>query len=174
MIVVVEGPDGAGKSTLIDNLRLSCEKHYVTLRRSGPPKDLEEIKCIVSWIERFHPSYPTPLIMDRHPFISEAIYGNLLRGQSLMQDYYQMHDIDMHFRGHINRIIYCRPPSGIIHKKLHENPQLKGVVERIDEIIRMYDSTMRYINHAGCPVVEYDWSAGHEPSYLEALFFGRV
>lgn len=175
MIVVVEGPDGAGKSTLIDNLRLACDRHYVTLRRSGPPKDVDEIKCIISWIERFDPSYKTPLVLDRHPFISEAIYGNVLRGKSLLEDYYTMHDIDMHFRSHIDRVIYCRPPTSVIHDKLNANPQLKGVREHIDRIVRTYDSTMRYIEHAGSPVIEYDWTAKDEPGkYPEQLFFGRI
>lgn len=170
MIVVVEGPDGSGKSTLIDNLRLSCDRHCVTLGRSGRPKDLDEIKCVVSWIEKY--SGPTPLLMDRHPFISEAIYGNVLRGKSLLQDYYTMHDIDMHFRTSIDLVIYCRPPTSVIYHKLNANPQLKGVREHINEIVRMYDSTMRYIEHAGARVVEYDWTNNEKSVSPEQLIFG--
>lgn len=174
MIVVVEGPDGGGKSTLIDNLRLSCDRHYVSLRRSGPPKTLEEINHIVRWIEQHDPdgTRPTPLILDRHPFISESIYGPALRGNSLLTDYYTLHDIEYHFARFINRVIYCRPPTSTILKKMHDNPQLKGVTERIEMITERYDQVTRLIRNWGVNVIEYDWTIEITPP--DTLFFGEI
>lgn len=175
-VIVVEGPDGAGKSTLIDNLRLSGAKHYVSLQRSGPPKRLEEIQSVVRWIEKFEPdgSGPTPLILDRHPFISEAIYGPTLRGHSLLVDYYTLHDIEHHFFRFVDRVIYCRPPTSVIMQKMGNNPQLKGVTENIEEITRQYDHTMKLVRHWGVNVFEYDWSSEREGDEwdLKHLFFG--
>lgn len=175
-VIVVEGPDGGGKSTLIDNLRLSCSRHYVNLRRSGPPKMLEEIKSVVRWVEKFDPDGlgPTPLILDRHPFISEAIYGPVLRGNSLLVDYYTMHDLEHHFCRFVDRIIYCRPPTSVIMQKMQDNPQLRGVVENIEEITRQYDHTMKLISHWGVKVFDYDWTVGActDSRNVEQLFFG--
>lgn len=170
MIVVVEGPDGAGKSTLIDNIRLASDKHYVSLRRSGPPKRIEEITYIIRWIEKH--SGPTPLILDRHPFISEAIYGSLLRGKSLLEGYYTMYDIEEHFKVHIDHILFCRPPTETIMRKMHENPQLTGVHEKIEEIATKYDQTMLLLESWGVRIVRYDWERA--TSSLESLMFGEV
>ena len=169
-VIVVEGPDGAGKSTLIDNLRLSTDRHYVSMRRSGPPKEANEIGCIIRWIQRY--SGPTPLILDRHPFISEPIYGPILRGSSLLEGEYTVTDIEDHFRAHVNRVIYCRPPTSVIARKMHDNQQLKGVVERIDQITQRYDATMKLVRHWGINVVEYDWTVQHENN-LKGLVFGE-
>ena len=173
-VIVVEGPDGAGKSTLIDNLRLSSDRHYVSMRRSGPPKTLDEIVHIIRWIERL--TGPTPLILDRHPFISEDIYGNVLRGKSLLNGYSSIEDYQQHFRTFVDRIIYCRPPTSIIMQKMHDNPQLRGVHDKIEEITQQYDHTMKLIRHWGVRVPEYNWIDEHEADSwnLEQLFFGTL
>lgn len=174
MIIVVEGPDGAGKSTLIDNLRLCSKMHYVTLRRSGPPNNLEQIRAVIRWIEQFDPSslHTLPLILDRHPFISEAIYGPALRGSSLLMNYYTMHDLEYHFHRFIKRVIYCRPPTSVITQKMQNNPQLAGVTERIEEITSKYDFTMKMVRHWGIDVVEYDWTIAKPDADLSQYFFG--
>lgn len=170
-VIVVEGPDGAGKSTLIDNLRLSSDRHYVSMRRSRPPKTLDEIVHIVRWIEKL--TGPTPLILDRHPFISESIYGGVLRGHSLLSNYYSVEDYQQHFKSFVDRVIYCRPPTSVILQKMHANPQLKGVTEKIEEITARYDQIMRLVRHWGVQVSEYDWT-DKEPTSLPDLFFGSL
>lgn len=172
-VIVVEGPDGAGKSTVIDNLRLSSDRYYVSMRRSGPPKTLDEIVHIVRWIEKL--TGPTPLIIDRHPFISESIYGDVLRGHSLLSNYYSVEDYQQHFKSFVDRVIYCRPPTSVILQKMHANPQLKGVTEKIEEITARYDQIMRLVRHWGVRVVEYDWTTWSEEEVpIGRLFFGEV
>lgn len=173
MIVVVEGPDGGGKSTLIDNLRLESKRHYVALRRSGAPDNADEIVTVVNWMNRMSIGM-VPLICDRHPLISEPIYGQTLRGSSLLDGVYSVDDIKENFLDHVSRVIYCRPPTGVILKKMQENHQLKGVHEHIEEITRKYDHTMRLITHWGVRVFQYDWSAEREGDQwnLDELFFG--
>jgi hypothetical protein len=180
MIVVVEGPDGSGKSTLIDNLRFSCDKHYVALRRSGPPQDADEIVTVVNWMNRMSIG-KVPLICDRHPLISEPIYGQALRGSNLLDGIYSVDDIKENFLDHVDRVIYCRPPTSVICRKMHDNQQLKGVVEKIDEITQKYDHTMKLLSFWGVIVLNYDWTDTHsqwnDPEWkqrLEALFFGRI
>src|SRR5580692_3062319 len=172
-IVVVEGPDGGGKSTLIDNLRLSCDRHYISLRRSGPPKFADEIHEVLGWIGRAK-HLSVPLILDRHPLISEDIYGPILRGSSLLTHWYDNEEVIAIFKQTVDRVIYCRPPTNVIYNKLHANPQLKGVAEKIGEITQQYDFTMKLLEHWGVHVIWYDWTAEHEgdSANLGVMFFG--
>lgn len=170
MIVVVEGPDGAGKSTLIDNLRLSCDRHYLTLRRNGPPKDVGEISSCVRWVEKAANS--VTLMLDRHPLISEPIYGGILRGSNLLEGTYNLEDIRAHFLEFIDRVVYCRPPTSVIVRKMHDNPQLQGVVENIYLISKQYDYAMEMLKHWGVNVIEYDWTNEGSPP-IDFLFFGN-
>lgn len=169
MIVVVEGPDGSGKSTLIDNLRLTCSRHFVSLRRSGPPKNADELTSIIRWMTRMEVSL-VPLICDRYPLISEPIYGNAIRGTNLLDGIYDVDAQKAIFKS-VDRVIYCRPPTSVIYHKIHANPQLKGVVEKIEEITQNYDHVMKLLAHWGVHVTWYDWTA-HGNILLDAMFFG--
>lgn len=168
MIVVVEGPDGAGKSTLIDNLRVQSKRHFVALRRSGPPDHPAEITSVINWINTMRDGL-VPLICDRHPLISEPIYGMTLRGSNILSNVYSVEDLKSMFK-YIDRVIYCRPPDRTILSKMHENAQLKGVTEHIEKIIDLYDKTMMLLEEWGVRVIAYDWTGAD----LTRKFTGRT
>lgn len=77
-MIIVEGPDGAGKTTLVEQLSRSlgwpvAEKAVssaaVTIR---PPKEWVETSLSLGW---------HPMIYDRHALISEGIYGPAWKGR---------------------------------------------------------------------------------------------
>lgn len=76
MQIIIEGPDGSGKSTLIRALKEKTD--WTVIEGGGPEKYPFEVK---ERLERYlkaaldTPSYPK--IYDRHPAVSHPIYGPL-------------------------------------------------------------------------------------------------
>lgn len=88
MKVILEGPDGAGKTTLLDALRKTFWNNAVHKSEAGPPEDKETfVARLVKVNEDLFMSgqYADFGFMDRHPIISEYIYGNVLRGSSMVK-----------------------------------------------------------------------------------------
>jgi hypothetical protein len=102
--VIIDGPDGGGKSSLA---RYLCDRYgYAYHHESGPPTDrsLGAYAALLSqeWV---------PTVFDRH-YLSEVVYGPLLRGGSCLSD----EDVTA-MRDTIDRVratvIVCLPPRGV-------------------------------------------------------------
>lgn len=98
MNVIVEGPDGAGKSTLAAFVAQSLGWKIVA--SVGPTQNVHEFN------ERARSALCSRhIVFDRHPIVSERIYGNL-RGK-LMTD----PDLERAFYTQDNVLIYYRGRS---------------------------------------------------------------
>lgn len=82
MIIILEGPDGAGKSTLAQRLAddLSTEFSKITLHHHGPYPGVKNpcVRYLASMRRRQHQGNSELVIMDRS-WLSEPIYGRALR-----------------------------------------------------------------------------------------------
>jgi hypothetical protein len=172
-IVVVEGPDGAGKTTLIKNLRKTTDRYYVSLHNAGPPKDVLNVQCVTNWIERMAVAR-VPLVCDRISLISEPIYGEVLRKENILDGTYTTDDIKDFLLSNVDRIIYCRPPTSVIQQMIEKEKQLEGVWANIVAITEKYDYTMKMVRHWGVNVIEYDWTKYGLDTRLGRLFFGAL
>ena len=170
-VIVVEGPDGSGKSTLLSSLRYHTKRHFLTVQRSGPPNDRDVLTRTIEWFSDSI-SYNLHIICDRHPLISEPIYGVALRGENLLETVYDPEELPAIFSSHIDRIIYCRPSRFTIERSIGNQPQLKGVMEKLVDIIDAYDEIMYRIDRWGIPVIKYDWQ--QNSTSLDNLFFGEL
>lgn len=138
--IIIEGPDGAGKTTLISHLRetfgLEQAPRFST-SLGGPVDDLirRTWDDVLSWHQR-----TGAVIYDRHPLISELIYGPLVRG-----------DVAAGFSGTTARylmqrlyrealIVLCLPPQDVVRANVHKDgeAQMPGVVQQIDTIWSLY------------------------------------
>src|SRR6516165_5566479 len=72
MMIVVEGPDAAGKSTLARYLAEALELPMII--SEGPPKHPSEMG---ERLKRYS-QLPANIIFDRHPCVSEMIYAPAL------------------------------------------------------------------------------------------------
>lgn len=136
---IFEGPDGAGKSFTAQEVSraVGLPVHHF----GGPPKSPEEILERVEFIHK-----ADNLIFDRVPYISDQIYGPIIRGEdSVFQN--KMYPL-IKFP-----IIYCRPSTKTIlsaslkakpHKSQKHTDKVKS---NIIEIIRAYDYLMGHLTH---------------------------
>lgn len=138
-MIIVEGPDGAGKSILIKTLarHLDLKVHTWTRRPTTCPgaemSDInEEMIKMVSRAE--------PIIYDRCRAISEPIYGPICRKTDLLLGnewnwMRQLGGLGWHF-------IFCRPSKDNIIQNCQLTKQPEWVNDNLGAIIDRYDKFM--------------------------------
>jgi hypothetical protein len=167
-MIVIEGPDGAGKTTLLKHLQHTFPEIETAPRFSsseGGPVQSLGIKVATDlnswWAKPLH-------FYDRHPFISELIYGPILRSE--VKD--NLHKVD--FAALQDKfyskslIIVCLPGEHTCRKNLDKEPQLAGVGEKYTQIYRAYQAFLRNRTSQTLNpnVIWYDYEL-HSTQYLE-------
>lgn len=165
MIVIIEGPDGSGKSTLISQLRASTELYCHVLSTSGPPPGFNAVIEELGWLANFPRSLF--LICDRYRLISETIYGPILRGKSLVGAF-NMHLIA---EAEVDAIIYCRPRLETIVENVRRTKaaQLSGIWEHLGEIVQAYDELFDFISDSETRVINYDYEHQNHTQLIKEL-----
>lgn len=144
MILIIEGCDGSGKTTLFRNLRYYL--NGVFLSSSGPPED-HQLYVETQWIAQV-PSQTT-LVLDRFRLISELVYGPILRERSRV-------DIDFvaqWIEAFQPRIIFCDPGLHIVKRNVSAEKQLEGVHSNLDKIYGRYHELLPKLD---CPKIHYN------------------
>jgi hypothetical protein len=136
-MLVVEGPDGAGKSTLAR--RLSMELGWpiapkVVDSRTMPLTDMRE------WVEQNLEAGLQKTIFDRHRLISEPIYGPLLRGtmDPGFDDAWWLRRMHTRFRELHPMVIFCLPPLEACVHNITDDAENDAVVLHIEPIYWLY------------------------------------
>lgn len=148
-MIIVEGPDNSGKSTLIKQLRSELKLNEIPRVGHGPangPKDLWERTYQI--IDAVTKSKSRWVILDRFTLIGEDIYGPILRHVNLWD---RMPQEKIKFWRAVNLldpfIIYCRPPKDVITDmknhiiKPYDTPEhVRRVNQKQELIIHAYDN----------------------------------
>jgi len=141
--VVVEGPDGAGKTTLIQRIldAMPIKLHDRFSTSVGGPMDslAQRVSDDISTL--FNPD--PPYLYDRHPIISEPIYGPVIRGK--VPESFRSFSWTLARRGEVAHnclVVLCLPSLGLVRDNVARNDQMPGVVEHIDEIWSRYNAMM--------------------------------
>lgn len=149
--IVIEGTDGSGKSTLIENYFSGNALHG-----GGPPKTRQE------FMERLKSIEPGG-VYDRWCGISEQVYGPIIRGTLLATK----RDINNVIREKSPIVIYCRPPVQVTFENLkrqmvkpHKDKEfIRQVVKHSTTIQQEYDRLMfSILPRLGCLVLHYDYT----------------
>lgn len=137
-MIIVEGPDGAGKTTLVQELHNNFNLPIAPRVVSKEAKAMVDLK---RWTERnVHEGFQY-MIYDRHRLISEPIYGAVLRRrfepgfddtQWMYLMYYQFYCLCRPV------VIYCLPPYKIVRDNILEDPDNKVVKNSIRRIYALY------------------------------------
>lgn len=155
-LIIVEGPDGAGKSTLVEKLAKEMD---LSLYRSGGPKDKVTMYKVLGEMKELALSEET-YITDRAPWFSEIIYSMGMGRKPVIDlnefaDYWKLPQ----------KVIYCRladkdemlanmSRSFKAHKpKEHTD----SVIANYSNICLLYDEVIDKAEQWGVDVFEYDW-----------------
>lgn len=152
MIIILEGPDNGGKTTLAKFL--STQTGLRLHHSGGPPKDRSEILYRATELLKLE-----NVIFDRFPVISDRIYSKLLRGE----DFFANTTFPIRLAQQRPFIIYCRPPMEVLLKldghevKEHETQEhVEAMKKKALDIVIAYDQAMK----AWDPLY-YDYTIDH-------------
>lgn len=111
MLIVIEGVDKAGKSTLANKLSELLSWPVVHFGKPGPDPALEYIKFLQDLGTK-------NIICDRF-YAGELVYGPLLRGKQVLTPL-QVVTIERQIRAHLGIMIHVNPPFNIIEERYHK------------------------------------------------------
>ena len=157
-MIIIEGPDGAGKSTLIKSLRLTNPDLKLAPRPCtslGGPLVGEDL---LQWLRDYSLMYG--YVYDRHPCISGAVYDSVYSRPVERRLQQRLHEAFLEALESA-RVIYCRPPRREIIRAVNESAQMDSVDRKIHRIIDTYDAIMANI----IPHERYDWTRDGLPSW---------
>lgn len=162
-IIVVEGVDGAGKTTLIERAREGQrDRYFLTVRASRYPPNAKTAFQYLQWIKH---QRDFDLVLDRIHFISDRVYGPILRDEDIFRDMPLTFGLQ-----EVAVVVYARPPANVIKENVAKNPQMKGVADNIDKLIEGYDFIMEALVQEGIKMMQYDYTNDDAGSFWRAVW----
>jgi hypothetical protein len=136
-MIVVEGPDGAGKTTLVNRLHNDLD---LPVNPKVVDSSMKAQVDLRDWINQDLSKGFRPLIFDRYPLISEAIYGPMTRHESRpgFDDFEWLRDKQTHLRIVHPIIIWCLPPIETVVSNVEFGDQPSKVVRNIRRVYWLY------------------------------------
>jgi hypothetical protein len=153
-MIIVEGMDGTGKSSLVARL---CEAFDLPLHTrasdstKGPTQHLYEWarRDVITWAEQERAIY------DRHPLVSEFIYGPITR-QRMDRRFLSSEGqfLSRVFRENAT-VVFCDPGHLIATRNITQQPQMSGVIEHMS---RLYWGYQSFFHHFDGHIAEWDYT----------------
>lgn len=152
MLIILEGADGSGKTSLANRIRKDTDEYLLFLRSNGAPHHVGQLADVIGMLTAI--PYRIPIVTDRNPVISESVYGPIIRGEC-------MHGLDVEQLAGIFRqsmIIYCRPNYSALAAGMRKEVQMEGVALNHRTIVKAYDDLMGQLEKGGVYVKRYDYT----------------
>jgi thymidylate kinase len=159
-LIILEGPDGAGKSTLITRL---VKDFGFPVYRSGGPKNADNMKRVVQEMAMLALDDSIVYLCDRTPLVSELVYS-----KSLGRDPVMPMDFFKPYFSLPQRIIYCNLNDSVSmlsnmsrEFKAHKPAEhTAAVVQNYQQVCNNYDELIDEMEASGMDIFGYDWMNG--------------
>lgn len=159
-MIIVEGMDGSGKTRLVERLKkdLGIEQAQRASTSVGGP-----VPAVFDWASRDVHGWQSRNVQvyDRHPFISELIYGPIVRGKLDSQFFGYEGFRKMRAFRQMTLVIYCKVPWETTLENLQNDDaiQMAGVLDNSKRLWLMYQTFFsQYTNDPMTHVKVWDYT----------------
>lgn len=150
MIIIIEGADGSGKTTLAE--QISKQTGYPVVHRSSPKSEEEKAVMMQMYLQAIKEG--RNVIFDRC-WYSEMVYGVVMRDESVIS-YPQMYELERSLAKRGALIIYCTDkPETLWRRCTKRGEDYVTNSQTFMKICDEYDKLMS-VPHL-VPVVKYDY-----------------
>ena len=136
-MLVIEGPDGGGKTSLVQQLH---KRYHLPVAPKVVSSQTEVLENLADWVDRENRLGFQGKIYDRHRLISGPIYSTILGRApdpcftdvawvlSAVHRFYELKPV----------IIYCLPPIEVVRANVVNDDDNRVIRDRIDSIYEAY------------------------------------
>jgi len=171
MIVILEGPDGAGKSTLAEQLRKELERDRTThVVRHGPyngvgAQDLCRIffRTMASAL-----TYDDHIIMDRS-WVSEPIYAEVYRNGNNRVDLQRRRMLERVALARGGVVVHCQPAFELCEKAFLSRKDVE-YLDNVEQLQKVYSEYMSMGQNSALPLLHYDYEHDNVDDLLDSIF----
>jgi energy-coupling factor transporter ATP-binding protein EcfA2 len=152
-MIVVEGPDGSGKTTLVKKIAGTLD---LPVARRVVTKQATAMTDLQTWVDDNLNAGLKATVYDRHRLISEPIYGPVLRRSPApgFDDWRWLMYRQQKFRNLRPLVIFCLPPLNTVRECVQEDDDNKVVWDHIDTIYWLYHNAITLWDDA----LVFDWT----------------
>lgn len=167
-IVVLEGPDNSGKSTLAKYLCDATRALYY--HPGGAPADIQaERRFLIEQQQLINSG--GPLVMDRLTCVSQQVYN----GHAEF-DQERLRHLDVVTRSQFVFVVYCRPPNEVLcdtsnftWRSDETEEHRQKIITRAFEWVQKYDDLMTKV-----PCAHYDFKDSTASEVLRTALIGAL
>lgn len=135
-MIVVEGPDGSGKTTLVKQL---AEHFQLPVAKGVVEKNTHAMTDLKEWTDQNLEKGFQKVIFDRHRLVSAPIYDAVLRKGSGLDDTIWLRAKYAQWFAIAPLVIYCLPPLAIVEENISRDNDNEAVADQIDHLWRGYN-----------------------------------
>lgn len=167
VMIVIEGPDGSGKTTLVNQFLSQFPDQLKLGERTG--EDDERADTVFS--DTLH-AMARAVRMTQNVYIYDRLWPSELVYSKVFGRECSISDEQAHYLRRLDAaagwpLVICLPPKDVVKEQAMKSPQMEGVVDKIDHLWDEYFNTGR-----GYWI--YDWTRpgrfnqllGHVEEYL--------
>lgn len=136
-MIIVEGPDGGGKTTIV---KVLTEWTGFPVMPRVVSKDTEAMTDLKKWVEEDNDRGTSLAIYDRHRLISEPIYSPILREEQTpgFTDWVWMAEQLGRLHRRMPLMVFCLPPLETVLENTLDDPDNIAVAHKMQAIYAAY------------------------------------